>query len=100
MTIDDDSDPYFGPCHSCGKNWETSYYFRPLDAHTCHECRKANRHLMSIGDTWDELMLKWNQIQPYWVWRTQFFLYQLFTLGPIGMYKHRKVMGQFYRRFK
>lgn len=95
--IDDDSDDScFGPCQVCGLNEDTSYYFRPLNVHTCHECRKANRHLMTIGDTWVELVLKWDQIQPYWLWRAQFFLYQLFKLGPIGMYRHRKAMGKIY----
>lgn len=85
-----------GPCAWCGLNWETSHYFRPLDSHTCHECRKANRHLMNLGDMWEEFMVKWNQVQPYWAWRLHMFLYQLFKLGPIGMYKHRKAMRKFY----
>lgn len=92
----DDSDPCFGPCHACGKNWETSHYFSPLNAHTCHECRKANRHRMTIGDAWEELMVKWNEIQPHWVHQTHCFFYELFTFGPVKMYRRRKAMERFY----
>lgn len=93
----DGSDSCFGPCTTCGLNEGTSYYFRPLDAHTCHECRKANRHLMTIGDTWNELMVKWGEVQPYWLWRTQYAIYKLFTLGPIKMYRQSKLLNKFYQ---
>lgn len=72
-----------------------SYYFRPLNKNVCENCRKQHKHLMTIADTWDELMIKWNRIQPYWLHRVLYWMFLVRRKGPLGIYRHVRDWNKF-----